>query len=1023
MVDKSIIMKKCKLLYKLFIAIFMVVLFTTNCNVYAQNTISSEFDVRGPLPTNPTPSFKNGIFNVRGDFHMIGNTNMVQELYVDNGTNNSTQMRFVDVDDDPSTYNSSSAYLNIPNDNCTKIVYAGLYWSGRAQDANSSGTLIANQSFTNHSTSNVSSTRTISSTAYNAAATITNITGGTSSTNRTFNIILGGGKYVTIRFNGNNAPSYSIDNSATFTTLQGTFNNNNTVFTISTTNNPLDFTINGKNYKINSVTRSGTNSVASNANYINVTAPEPVSQNVNNYAFNKRTIKFKKEGGSYVDLTADATQINFPTTSTNSDYIYVAYKDVTNLVTSGGNYFGANIALRQGSTTIGFGGGWGMVVIYENPTMKWRDIVVFDGFSNVPYNNNAPRRLSVDGFKAAQSGAINVDLGFMAYEGEPGRTQDYFKMKRGGTNNVGANLNQVNNHTNFPYLTLAGGRINTNYFNSEITNTYPEYINYNSNIVSNRMPYYKNNYGVDIAKISLANSGYQFIANSQTSTDFYFGNNGTSGDAFVLYNIVFGVDAYVPETEVFAKITPAPGIDINNLQPDDEVTLTAEIYNYGTDAIKDAKLQITVPPGMQLVSASSVPQTQTGSGATAPFSFNQPTWVNPVPSGSNTLPASSLGGVLEWVLNNVPTQNLVNGNKIPMAVLTYKLKVTNNCMVLQASVNNCILLPEIEGQIEGTGVLSGTDFTQKLVTGYNTDCNNSPKYDNLKMEVKPSTTFLDNCSATNPIFNEIRMFKRFCTAAGGVIPRAEVIGVVPYNYPMGTVFYNEAGAIISGDFPVDPNGNIIMYRAVLPGSPISCYLKLATQLDVIKTVPTVTNVVLCEGTPIVLNNTPSNTAYQLFYFLNQVDNTTINHSALPNNVGTHTIWVAEGSTNGGSSCYGDKVAFTITVNALPTAATVSDVQLCTYANYTSTITSGGNTIVWEYLDGSNWVTLGAQLSGVSVVANQLKVTKAPSALNGTTFRVKSTNGTNCTSYSESMNLTVKGCKMLVNPMIHTPLNR
>lgn len=66
---------------------------------------------------------------------MIGNTNLTLQNYGDNLMNDG-MMVFVDVDSDPSTFNSSSAFLefskeNGANSSCTKVLFAGLYWSGR----------------------------------------------------------------------------------------------------------------------------------------------------------------------------------------------------------------------------------------------------------------------------------------------------------------------------------------------------------------------------------------------------------------------------------------------------------------------------------------------------------------------------------------------------------------------------------------------------------------------------------------------------------------------------------------------------------------------------------------------------------------------------------------------------------------------------------------------------------------------------------------------------------------------------
>ena len=71
---------------------------------------------------------------IKGDILLIGNSNVgihVSNPY--NGTDTNDRIDaavYVDIDGDPSTFNSSSADLDVPNNvNCYKIVYAGLYWS------------------------------------------------------------------------------------------------------------------------------------------------------------------------------------------------------------------------------------------------------------------------------------------------------------------------------------------------------------------------------------------------------------------------------------------------------------------------------------------------------------------------------------------------------------------------------------------------------------------------------------------------------------------------------------------------------------------------------------------------------------------------------------------------------------------------------------------------------------------------------------------------------------------------------
>lgn len=90
------------------------------------------------------------IYNLRGDFKMIGNSNLSRNS-TRNASNNPSintqegwinsnqQMYFVDVDGDSTTDNSSRSELTLPP-NCTEIVYAGLYWSGRNSSSSTNST-------------------------------------------------------------------------------------------------------------------------------------------------------------------------------------------------------------------------------------------------------------------------------------------------------------------------------------------------------------------------------------------------------------------------------------------------------------------------------------------------------------------------------------------------------------------------------------------------------------------------------------------------------------------------------------------------------------------------------------------------------------------------------------------------------------------------------------------------------------------------------------------------------------------
>ncbi|MGJ5640677.1 T9SS type B sorting domain-containing protein [Formosa sp. S-31] len=84
---------------------------------------------------------------LKGDILLIGNNilnrnengngNKPNDPYYGDGQNGKLDMQYIDIDNDNSTFSSSSADLTVPTD-CYKIVYAGLYWAGISYEDNRS---------------------------------------------------------------------------------------------------------------------------------------------------------------------------------------------------------------------------------------------------------------------------------------------------------------------------------------------------------------------------------------------------------------------------------------------------------------------------------------------------------------------------------------------------------------------------------------------------------------------------------------------------------------------------------------------------------------------------------------------------------------------------------------------------------------------------------------------------------------------------------------------------------------------
>ncbi|NRB60967.1 MAG: T9SS type B sorting domain-containing protein [Winogradskyella sp.] len=75
-----------------------------------------------------TPRFNE---DLKGDIVLIGNNILGPNnnpFNNNNVYNHNVNMQYIDIDSDPTTFSSSSADLEIPNPNCYRIIYAGLYW-------------------------------------------------------------------------------------------------------------------------------------------------------------------------------------------------------------------------------------------------------------------------------------------------------------------------------------------------------------------------------------------------------------------------------------------------------------------------------------------------------------------------------------------------------------------------------------------------------------------------------------------------------------------------------------------------------------------------------------------------------------------------------------------------------------------------------------------------------------------------------------------------------------------------------
>lgn len=569
-----------------------------------------------PFKQRKSPYLDNKpIISLRGDFQMIGNTNLTLRTYYDNG-NNSQYMIYVDKDGDPSTLNSSSATLVYPTGNegsgaidpqCTNVVYAGLYWMGRAH---------------------------------------------------------------------NSSPS----------------------------NN--QFTVNGK-------------------------------------SLDKLKVRFKHSGDSYRDVTAQNSEIYFPTTT--QDFIYTGYADVTEYVRQkgAGEYFVADIALTEGKTNGGAGyfGGWGLIVVYENSKMKWRDITIFDGYAFINTIQGVDKNytLDVSGFRTAQKGHIDMRLGIIAGEGDRTIPGDYFEI-------------QKRNTSQWERLSHPGNDDN-NFFNGSIPAPNP------------RNPKLKNNTGIDIAMFRINNPGNAIINNKQTSTKFRYGSRQ---DTYVISCIAMSVDAYVPDVQGHIFITATGGVGYtpgSPVLPGQEIEYELKITNPSEEKILGVSMDIPIPYTAELVSYSATYNNN--------YSFPDTLLTHVDTLGSPRR-------ILRWKIGDLP-----KAGNTELAKLKFKLKATKNCFFL-VDRDNCLPKVQLEGKISGKGEMSGKNFSDiKFISGYEDgNCHNKPIYAPLSININAADFVNKNCPQEPQGGTVTRRFE-FCETPG-----INIHDSIAKIFPPVSKFYN-----------------------------------------------------------------------------------------------------------------------------------------------------------------------------------------------------------------------------------------
>ncbi|WP_209332025.1 DUF7507 domain-containing protein [Lunatimonas salinarum] len=652
--------------------------------------ITAEAQVENRLPFrqrvgNPAP--ENNLFRIKGDFAIIGNANLTLADYDDNRENSLKEMVFVDIDQDPTTANSSSATLVFSEENgavpsCSDILYAGLYWSGRAKQGLGisfdvlQGYVPGQPQEIDKTIQQLYTDDSLHYSNYFSYSFPLDEEEDYSLFPMFLLVSTAGLDDIAFEFrnHGTDRVRFGIGGTDNMQPVTG-LKISETDSTITAIFDPVTFSENGMHYQVDKITRtSGTDyhTIRNELNSMEVTLSGTyIPQLPQIKQFDKRKVKIKGPSASeYTEITATGNQILFPVGELSD--MYVGYTDITQYVkTQGpGEYTVADLALTGGmGDATGNFGHWGLIVVYQNPEMHWRDVTIFDGYSLVQALNFAEQsgEFSIAGFETVNQGPVNLKLGVMAGEGDRTIEGDFLEIinQQGEWTRLSHPLNTVNN-----------------FFNSSI---YTPVADRDGFLVQNpRNPELLNNTGIDIVQWEIPNPDNSIIGNGQKSTRFRF---GTKQDIYNIYAMAFSVRSYVPEIQALNQLTAIngtlPGED-PSVKPGEEMGFTLGIRNRGNEETSETHVVIPLPYNTAFVDAQTIPSDY------GTILFN---------------PDLGVAGSLIWEIGPVP---LVANSDLPIASLQYTLKVTEDCNILATS--QCESTIAVRGGIYGTGKTTQSTF-------------------------------------------------------------------------------------------------------------------------------------------------------------------------------------------------------------------------------------------------------------------------------------------------------------------------
>lgn len=263
--------------------------------------------------------------------------------------------------------------------------------------------------------------------------------------------------------------------------------------------------------------------------------------------------------------------------------LYQAYVDVTDLIQQNGS---GTYTVGDGTFSKGLGGdygnygAWSIVIVYENPTLNFNSVRIYDGYQQI-FNGNSvfTNTITLTGLNVPSGALANTDarVGLIAWEGDARFKEDSFKINGTAFTNA---INPVNN-----------------FFNGTISNDGAH--------VSTKNPNYTDQMGMDIDQFYVG-TGYGILPNaSSVKVQFV-----TSQDQYFTGVITFVIKMKDPIIKLSKSVADANNDQI--AQPGEILTYTLKGKNIGAGNANSTILTDPLPSTVTYVNNSLMVNYGTG---------------------------------------------------------------------------------------------------------------------------------------------------------------------------------------------------------------------------------------------------------------------------------------------------------------------------------------------------------------------------------------------------------------------------